>query len=719
MKRINTVTGVAKPRLSFLFGAMLLVFGVGFGNSAYAQQEANSVTVSPPLMDVSFDWKADIKHQYERRLKFPMQKKGALNEFGLYFQWPMEGLPQGAHVMHNYVDNAGEGELLDYTGGIHTYDGHTGTDLSIRSFREMDFGVPVYAVADGIVSLTQNEFNDRNTEWAPDLGPLVNGAIISHNDSVATRYLHFRKNSVVVEEGEEVKAGDLLGYVGSSGFSTNPHLHFDVLLSDENENVTIRDPWEGTAHTGASMWDDQLPYLGNETLTVYETGIATRASMGGQLQFIWHDFVEGLSEPSVFGMNEPEVIFWINAQTMPGDTYRVEMARPNGTIYGNGSSSFSSKARFGYWYFYWNFDGYVTESDFGDWTARIYGRDSEGGLSLILSETKFTVGDETVWGPRFFPAGQSIRMNGETQQNELTMSEFTGDVTYRLINAPDFVSLNGNMVEFGAESSQLLRSTHFEVEATDQNGLTDTFYYHVVDPSKPRNATSVTYTKMVGTSGGEVTDEDSGVTVVIPDGALAGETEIEVGRFNVVPEGADTYGTMILLGPSGLTFSEPVMVTVSYDPESLPPGFAANDLQLLRFDQTLEEWFALESSVNTTEQTVTGTTTAFSGFAAGQLLNVSNEERLEEQPEKFTLQQNYPNPFNPSTVIRYSLPQASDVRLEVFNLLGQRVSLLVNDRVQSGQHTATFRSGNLSSGIYIYRLQADGFTQTRKMLLIK
>jgi hypothetical protein len=70
-------------------------------------------------------------------------------------------------------------------------------------------------------------------------------------------------------------------------------------------------------------------------------------------------------------------------------------------------------------------------------------------------------------------------------------------------------------------------------------------------------------------------------------------------------------------------------------------------------------------------------------------------------------------------VISYSLPAASDVKIEVFNLLGQRVSLLVNDRVQSGQHTATFRSGNLSSGIYIYRLQADGFTQTRKMLLIK
>lgn len=187
----------------------------------------------------------------------------------------------------------------------------------------------------------------------------------------------------------------------------------------------------------------------------------------------------------------------------------------------------------------------------------------------------------------------------------------------------------------------------------------------------------------------------------------------------MIPEGANTFGEMVLLGPAGLTFAEPVTVTVSYDPERLPAGFDAEELQLLRYDQAGEEWFALESSVNTANQTVTGTTTAFSGFVAGQMTSVSTEPVISDRPEIVSLQQNYPNPFNPSTVISYTLPQASDVRLEVFNLLGQRVSLLVNDRVQAGQHNVTFQAGNLSSGIYIYRLQADGFTQTRKMLLVK
>jgi len=703
---------------------VLAVTGLtGISTETFAQQEAKSGYVSPPVLESSqiYQWETDIQSIGTARFNVPERAKqtAAQNELNLFFRWPMDGLPQSEHVMHNYVDLSGEGSLLDYMGGTHTYDGHTGTDLSIRSFREMDMGVPVYAVEDGVVSLSRNEFDDRNTEWAPNLGPQWNGVAIFHNDSVATRYLHFRKNSVVVEEGEEVKAGDLLGYVGSSGFSSNPHLHFDVLIVDENDNVKVRDPWNGSSNPVESLWEDQLSYLGNEKLSVYNTGIATRASMGGEIQFIWNDFVEGLSEPAVFGMNEPEVVFWINAQMMPGDRYRVEMVRPNGTVYGQGAGAFNSKARFGYWYFYWNFNGFVSGADHGNWTARIYGEDSEGDLNVVLGESSFTVGAETEWAPRFLPAGKSIRITGEAQQDELVMSQFTGDVTYEIVGAPDYVSLNGNMVEFDAVSSQPLRSDHFVVVATDQNGRTDTFYYHVVDPSKPRSATTVNYTEMIGSAGGEVTDEESGVMVVIPDGALAGDTEIEVGRFNVIPEGANTYGEMVLLGPSGLTFSTPVTVTVSYDPEALPAGLSPEELQLLRYDQSLDEWFALESSVNTTAQTVTGTTNAFSGFAAGRLLNVSNEDRPEEQPERFSLQQNYPNPFNPSTVISYSLPQASDVRLEVFNLLGQRVSLLVNGRVQSGQHTATFRSGNLSSGIYIYRLQAEGFTQTRKMLLVK
>jgi len=96
-----------------------------------------------------------------------------------------------------------------------------------------------------------------------------------------------------------------------------------------------------------------------------------------------------------------------------------------------------------------------------------------------------------------------------------------------------------------------------------------------------------------------------------------------------------------------------------------------------------------------------------------------SSDQLTENPLGFSLRQNYPNPFNPATTIRYSLPQSSDVQLEVFNVLGQRVAMLVNEQKPAGWHDITFDASNLSSGIYIYRLQAGEFVETKKMVLVK
>lgn len=88
-------------------------------------------------------------------------------------------------------------------------------------------------------------------------------------------------------------------------------------------------------------------------------------------------------------------------------------------------------------------------------------------------------------------------------------------------------------------------------------------------------------------------------------------------------------------------------------------------------------------------------------------------------PEQISLNQNYPNPFNPTTNIEYSLNEASDVTLEVYNMTSQRVAVLENGTQSAGTHTVSFDASSLSSGVYMYRLQAGNTVLTRKMTLIK
>ncbi len=90
-----------------------------------------------------------------------------------------------------------------------------------------------------------------------------------------------------------------------------------------------------------------------------------------------------------------------------------------------------------------------------------------------------------------------------------------------------------------------------------------------------------------------------------------------------------------------------------------------------------------------------------------------------ELPAEFGLDQNYPNPFNPSTVINYQLPVDSKVRLEVFDMLGRKVSTLVDGEIHAGYHEVNFDARNLASGMYLYRLQTNRQIFTQKMMLIK
>jgi len=97
----------------------------------------------------------------------------------------------------------------------------------------------------------------------------------------------------------------------------------------------------------------------------------------------------------------------------------------------------------------------------------------------------------------------------------------------------------------------------------------------------------------------------------------------------------------------------------------------------------------------------------------------TSSEPMVDLPKTFRLEQNYPNPFNPTTRIEFSVPETSNVTLEVFNIQGQRVATLVDGNREAGVHTVNFDAANLASGVYLYRIQAGNFTQVNKMMLVK
>ena len=99
--------------------------------------------------------------------------------------------------------------------------------------------------------------------------------------------------------------------------------------------------------------------------------------------------------------------------------------------------------------------------------------------------------------------------------------------------------------------------------------------------------------------------------------------------------------------------------------------------------------------------------------------NVPNYEKYSSLNNKFNIYQNYPNPFNPTTNISFTLPKAEYVTLEVYNSIGKKVARMLDSKIKAGSHDMRFDASALPSGIYFYRLQAGGFSQVRKMVLLR
>ncbi len=130
--------------------------------------------------------------------------------------------------------------------------------------------------------------------------------------------------------------------------------------------------------------------------------------------------------------------------------------------------------------------------------------------------------------------------------------------------------------------------------------------------------------------------------------------------------------------------------------------------------QTIDVGFAIAggSNLNDLRTSIANARSAYQSI----ITDVKNEKTV---VYSYELSQNYPNPFNPNTIISYSLPKSSYVKLIVYNMLGQKVADLVNSFREAGKHEVNFNAVNLSSGVYIYTIRAGNFVTSKKMLLLK
>jgi hypothetical protein len=98
---------------------------------------------------------------------------------------------------------------------------------------------------------------------------------------------------------------------------------------------------------------------------------------------------------------------------------------------------------------------------------------------------------------------------------------------------------------------------------------------------------------------------------------------------------------------------------------------------------------------------------------------VTVEKLAGDIPERYLLAQNYPNPFNPSTTIEFALPRTSHVSIRVYDVLGLEVATLVDDQLPPGEYKTTWNAADIASGVYLCRIQAGDFVQTRKLILLR
>ena len=264
---------------------------------------------------------------------------------------PIAGVPGEDFYLGPFFDNdPAPGAVLDYMDKERTYDGHRGTDFGLLGFAEMEIGVPVLAVLDGVVAAVVDGFEDHQTtnrQWRPG-----NYVTIHHDHGKATYYGHLQRDSLSVKVGQRVVTGQQIARVGSSGNSSGPHLHFECV-----ENRRRIDPFSGPANDIQSRWISQPEY--RHPMKVVDAGISAQKTQR-PMQITRAAFVR---------TDASWLEFWtVTMNQTAGHVVRWELVKPDGQIHTSGSEEVATESEVQHRWWWSDTPGLSR----GRWTFRVY-----------------------------------------------------------------------------------------------------------------------------------------------------------------------------------------------------------------------------------------------------------------------------------------------------------------------------------------------------------
>ena len=274
----------------------------------------------------------------------------AISAMTIKFAWPLRqanGLNDCSYfTLRNFVDqDTTPDSIRDWNCGKQTYDGHKGVDITPYPYwyYKMDNNqVEVVAAAPGTIVAKADGNFDRNCLGFN--GPLLpaNYVVIRHQDGSTARYFHMKKNSVTSKAvGQTVVSGEYLGVVGSSGISTNPHLHFEVLKTSSNSQYI--DPFGGTcnASNDSSLWINQLPYIDPGIMKVSVNTISPVLPECPE--------TETPNEDSCFLGGESAKFYIFIRDQRAGTSAAMRILRQDGSVFTSWTKNFTDNYSRSYW----------------------------------------------------------------------------------------------------------------------------------------------------------------------------------------------------------------------------------------------------------------------------------------------------------------------------------------------------------------------------------